>query len=377
MYPGIIQRQNLANTEEQLRHLLFGKGQEGVWFDPSDLSTMFQDFHFSTPVASNNDPVAVVLGKNNPGTPVLFNTNPTFSNWPTGFTATFGDINNWVYDGVNNTVEYDGTTHEACEITFANYGAMDPNKYYMFVVEIYSTTTNGNVYFRTTQSNLVNFAVKSEQLTWVVKGDISTPPVLRIGANHHCTLSGFYVYELNANPLIAQRPSSRPFYRTDGTKHWIHNISTGLYNYFCPISTTPVSTTLMMAGYLGTVHFSSFRQNSWVNGGDFIGLSNNGNAGAINTVTGLTSYGGIELNRVPFTGDRTDLYNAIFQTETVISTDPFTSTSVGTPQKIWKYGVGLTGGGQIYGYIEVEGVSQPVKRIVEQYLADKAGITLP
>ncbi|WP_143806198.1 hypothetical protein, partial [Oenococcus oeni] len=108
MYPGIVQQENLANTEEQLRRLLFGKGQEGVWFDPSDLSTMFQDLHCTIPVSTDNDPVAIVLGKNNPTLPILFNVNPTFSGWPSGFNVTVGNVNNFVYDNVNNTIAYDG-----------------------------------------------------------------------------------------------------------------------------------------------------------------------------------------------------------------------------------------------------------------------------
>lgn len=67
MYPGIVQQQNLANTEEQLRRLLFGKGQEGVWFDPSDLSTMFQDTSGTIPVTADGDPVGLMLDKSGNG----------------------------------------------------------------------------------------------------------------------------------------------------------------------------------------------------------------------------------------------------------------------------------------------------------------------
>lgn len=43
--------------------ILFGSGEEGCWYDPSDLSTMYQDAAGTTPVTSHNDPVGLIQDK--------------------------------------------------------------------------------------------------------------------------------------------------------------------------------------------------------------------------------------------------------------------------------------------------------------------------
>ncbi|TPJ52711.1 hypothetical protein [Mesorhizobium sp. B2-6-4] len=42
---------------------LFANGETGAWYDPSDLSTLFQDSAMNTPVTANGDPVGAILDK--------------------------------------------------------------------------------------------------------------------------------------------------------------------------------------------------------------------------------------------------------------------------------------------------------------------------
>lgn len=46
---------------------LFKNGEQGVWFDPSDLSTMFQDVNGTVPVTKDGDPVALMKDKSGNG----------------------------------------------------------------------------------------------------------------------------------------------------------------------------------------------------------------------------------------------------------------------------------------------------------------------
>lgn len=51
--------------------LLFSNGEQGMWYDPSDISTMFQDSAGLTPVTGANQPVGKILdksGNNHPAT---------------------------------------------------------------------------------------------------------------------------------------------------------------------------------------------------------------------------------------------------------------------------------------------------------------------
>jgi hypothetical protein len=46
---------------------LFKNGEQGIWLDPSDLKTMFQDVNGATPVTKDGDPVALIRDKSGNG----------------------------------------------------------------------------------------------------------------------------------------------------------------------------------------------------------------------------------------------------------------------------------------------------------------------
>ncbi|MBP9803911.1 MAG: hypothetical protein KBE22_03250 [Candidatus Accumulibacter sp.] len=46
---------------------LFASGEQGAWYDPSDLSTMFQDSAGTTPVTADGQPVGLILDKSGRG----------------------------------------------------------------------------------------------------------------------------------------------------------------------------------------------------------------------------------------------------------------------------------------------------------------------
>jgi len=51
----------------QVIRSLFARGEKGVWFDPSDLSTMFQDSAGTTPVTAAGQPVGRIVDKSGNG----------------------------------------------------------------------------------------------------------------------------------------------------------------------------------------------------------------------------------------------------------------------------------------------------------------------
>ena len=60
---------------------LFKGGQQGIWFDPSDLTTMFQDALGTIPVTKNGDPVGLIKdksGNGNHGIQTLSSARPTY-----------------------------------------------------------------------------------------------------------------------------------------------------------------------------------------------------------------------------------------------------------------------------------------------------------
>lgn len=48
---------------------LFANGEQGAWYDPSDLTTLYQDSAGTTPVTADGDPVGLMLDKSGNGNP--------------------------------------------------------------------------------------------------------------------------------------------------------------------------------------------------------------------------------------------------------------------------------------------------------------------
>ena len=69
MYIGlntsIVGQHNPSLT--QIVSSLFSNGEQGAWYDPSDLSTMYQDAAGTTPVTAVEQPVGKILDKSGRG----------------------------------------------------------------------------------------------------------------------------------------------------------------------------------------------------------------------------------------------------------------------------------------------------------------------
>lgn len=100
---------------------LFASGEQGVWYDPSDFSTLFQDSAGTTPVTAVEQPVGLMLdlsGRGNHATQATPGARPTLSARVNLLTKTeeFNDAA-WVKSGAspstvtaNTTLAPDGTT---------------------------------------------------------------------------------------------------------------------------------------------------------------------------------------------------------------------------------------------------------------------------
>jgi len=74
---------------------LFAAGEQGAWYDPSDLTTLFQDSAGTTPVTALEQPVGLMLDKRLGlvlGSELV--TNGDFSSGTTGWSASNGSITN-------------------------------------------------------------------------------------------------------------------------------------------------------------------------------------------------------------------------------------------------------------------------------------------
>ena len=127
---------------------LFQSGEQGAWYDPSDLSTLFQDAAGTTPVTADGDPVGLITDKsgnsNNTNQPVAA-ARPTYNDTPDRLTldkvddAIIIDIpaGGWTGSMVLGTV--DGT---------ASYGVTIPAGEYTLGGSYFPSNTINNLLFR-------------------------------------------------------------------------------------------------------------------------------------------------------------------------------------------------------------------------------------
>ena len=99
MFLGIGLRLGMLGSVSFSPAALFASGEEGAWFDPSDLSTLFQDSAGTTPVTTAGQPVGLMLDKSGMGNNA---TQATSSQRPTYQT---GAGLHWLaFDGVDDAM---------------------------------------------------------------------------------------------------------------------------------------------------------------------------------------------------------------------------------------------------------------------------------
>jgi hypothetical protein len=78
---------------------LFAEGENGAWYDPSDLSTLYQDAAGTIPVTATGQPVGLVLdksGRNNHATQTTSTARPTYQTDGTLHWLTFDGFDDWL-----------------------------------------------------------------------------------------------------------------------------------------------------------------------------------------------------------------------------------------------------------------------------------------
>jgi len=109
---------------------LLGAGDEaGVWYDPSDLDTLFQDAAGTTPVTTAGQPVGLIMDKSGNGNHA---TQPTAAKRPTY--QTDGTLHWLAFDGVDDALEIPNSA-----FNFTGDQAV-------FVAANHNTGTGGSIY---------------------------------------------------------------------------------------------------------------------------------------------------------------------------------------------------------------------------------------
>lgn len=140
--PYVIEIDNGVSVDDV--SVIFRSGELGIWYDPSDLSTMFKDVAGNQPVTKSGDSVALLRDKSG-----------------NGYNATQSILSNrpkYRTDGVSHWLEFDGVD-DRLDINALNlFRRADKGEMYVAVDSIFQGDTRRVVDFNNGISNGARFA---------------------------------------------------------------------------------------------------------------------------------------------------------------------------------------------------------------------------
>jgi hypothetical protein len=198
--------------------LLFANGEPGAWYDPSDLSTLFQDSAGTTPVTAAGQPVGLMLDVSQGLVlgPELV-TNGTFDANTTGWTLSSGSAS--VSSG---QVTISGASTRYLTQAFATVVGQS----YKLSGTIVTSGATFNAIRKAddivASSNVVTFISTVGTGSGFFTATATTSYiVLQVNDAGACTFDNVSVRLLPGNHFTQPTAASRPTYQTDGTLHWL------------------------------------------------------------------------------------------------------------------------------------------------------------
>ena len=128
---------------------MFANSEPGAWYDPSDMSTLFQDSAGTVPVTAVEQPVGLMLDKSKGLAlgPELV-TNGDFSNGTTGWSAY-----NAVISAVNGTLKVDDSSNSGYNSSAVQQLNLVAGRTYLFTFDVVSVSGAWSIGFATTDSS--------------------------------------------------------------------------------------------------------------------------------------------------------------------------------------------------------------------------------
>lgn len=192
---------------------LFRDGSEGLWVDPSDLSTMFQDSAGTTPVTAPGQSVGLMLDKSKGLVlgPELA-TNGTFDFDILGWDSSNGSYR-WEAGGIVGRSST-GTTDVFDQSVLTEIGA-----FYMIEVDVVSFTLDPEIALDGTIISGTLTAVGKN--TAIFRATATSHRIGVIATAADIEFSSISIRELPGNHASQATASKRPTYQTDGTLHYL------------------------------------------------------------------------------------------------------------------------------------------------------------
>ncbi len=173
---------------------LFAASEVGVWYDPSDLTTMFQDSAGTTPVTADGQTVGKILDKSGRGNHAVA---PSDAARP--LYKTDGGLHWLQFDGVDDRVSSASLDLSGTSTATLLLGLLRPNDSgYKMYAEFGPPDTTGGFYFAS-RSSVSGYEVglKGSSGQTVAVTDTSAPPITDIA-----TIELDYLQPTNATEIV-------------------------------------------------------------------------------------------------------------------------------------------------------------------------------
>lgn len=192
---------------------LFSDGKQGVWYDPSDKSTLFQDVAGTVPVTKDGDPVGLILDKSKglvKGVDLL--TSWDFLDWQVGGAYV---------SRTKNSVTFNYSAGRSTMVISKELIAIG---YYILEMD-FTITGLGSEYFDVLlmggrPKRLRGYATS---LTMIVRDISSIEFRSNSTTNASITVNKMSLRKLDGNHSVQSISASRPVYRKDVDKSWLYN----------------------------------------------------------------------------------------------------------------------------------------------------------
>ena len=201
---------------------LFANGEEGAWYDPSDLSTLFQDSLGTTPVTTAGQPVGLMLDKSKG---LVFGveqtTNGTFPTGIAGWTGQSDVVQSWDPVGAISVERVSGPSDLSYQAYTTVVGAR-----YEIKVDVLSTEGGARVAFdnQTAQvaGNVTENGVAGSYRAIIVANHSTMYLHLACRSNGNTNVyDNISVRELPGNHATQATSAARPTYQTSAGLHWL------------------------------------------------------------------------------------------------------------------------------------------------------------
>ena len=196
---------------ETVMKKLFANGEQGFFYDPSDLSTMFQDAAGTIPVTAAGQPVGLMLDKSKGLVLGLeTNTNASFNDWsggkPVGYNLFKNDTTTFIEQSING-VRMRSTDGANVQLT----RGIAAGKYYEVVINV-DSLLSGSVALES-QGTRVKLIASSGVHTFRFYALSTGLDLKRGGGVTDFTIRSLSIKELAGNHAYSTTSASRPILR--------------------------------------------------------------------------------------------------------------------------------------------------------------------